>query len=36
LYREVLDRFRAMAPFIEYLNRPLVGRKPVRDLLETS
>jgi uncharacterized protein (TIGR02453 family) len=36
LYREVLDRFRAMAPFIEYLNRPLVGRKPPRTLLENS
>lgn len=32
LYREILDRFRAMAPLIEYLNRPLVRKKPVRDL----
>jgi uncharacterized protein (TIGR02453 family) len=28
LHREILVRFRAMAPLIEYLNRPLVGRKP--------
>ena len=34
LYREILDRFRAMAPLIEYLNRPLVGRKVPKDLLE--
>ncbi len=33
-YREILDRFRAMAPLIEYLNRPLVGRKVSKDLLE--
>jgi uncharacterized protein (TIGR02453 family) len=31
LYREVLHRFRAMAPLIEFLNRPLVARKPARD-----
>jgi uncharacterized protein (TIGR02453 family) len=35
LYGEVLNRFRAMAPFIEYLNRPLVGRKPPRNFSET-
>ena len=34
LYREVSDRFRAMAPVIEFLNRPLLARKP--DLLEYS
>ncbi len=34
LYSEVLERFRAMAPVIEFLNRPLIARKPVRDLLE--
>lgn len=34
LYREILDRFRAMAPLIEYLNRPLAGRKPRREALE--
>jgi uncharacterized protein (TIGR02453 family) len=34
LYREILDRFRAMAPLIEYLNRPLAGRKPRKDSFE--
>lgn len=34
LYGEILDRFRAIAPLIEYLNRPLLARKPARDLLE--
>ena len=34
LYDEILERFRAMAPVIEYLNRPLLARKPPRDLLE--
>ena len=34
LYREILERFRAMAPLIEYLNRPLEGRKPRKDPLE--
>lgn len=34
LYDEILDRFRAMAPLIDYLNRPLVARKTSRDLLE--
>lgn len=29
----VLERFRAMAPLLEYLNRPLVARKPRKDLL---
>jgi uncharacterized protein (TIGR02453 family) len=33
LQREVADRFRAMAPLIDYLNRPLLVRKPVKDLL---
>lgn len=33
LYREILERFRAMAPMIEYLNRPLVSRKPARESL---
>ena len=32
--REVADRFRAMAPLIEFLNRPLLVRKPAKDLLE--
>jgi len=34
LYDEILDRFRAIAPLIGYLNRPLLARKPSRDLLE--
>ena len=34
LYREVADRFRAMVPVIEFLNRPLITRKPAKDLLE--
>jgi uncharacterized protein (TIGR02453 family) len=34
LYREVADRFRAMTPLIEFLNRPLLAKKPARDLLE--
>jgi uncharacterized protein (TIGR02453 family) len=34
LYPEILERFRAMAPLIEYLNHPLVAKKPARDLLE--
>jgi uncharacterized protein (TIGR02453 family) len=31
---EIAARFRAMAPLIQYLNRPLVARKPARDLLQ--
>ena len=34
LYREIVDRFRAIAPLIEYLNRPLIGRKPPRESME--
>jgi len=34
LHREIADRFRAMTPFLEYLNRPLASQKPTRDLLE--
>ena len=34
LYSELLDRFRAMAPLIDYLNRPLVGGKPPREVLD--
>lgn len=34
LYDEILDRFRAMAPLIGYLNRPLLARKSSRDLLQ--
>jgi uncharacterized protein (TIGR02453 family) len=33
LFREIRDRFRAMTPLLEYLNRPLVARKPAKDLL---
>jgi uncharacterized protein (TIGR02453 family) len=29
----ITERFRAMAAMVEYLNRPLLKRKPVRDLL---
>jgi len=34
LYREIVDRFRVMAPLIGFLNRPLLARKPSKDLLE--
>jgi uncharacterized protein (TIGR02453 family) len=34
LYGEILDRFRAIAPLIEYLNRPLAARKPPRHPVE--
>jgi uncharacterized protein (TIGR02453 family) len=34
LQSEIVARFRAMAPLLQYLNRPLLRRKPVRDLLE--
>jgi uncharacterized protein (TIGR02453 family) len=34
LHGEIVARFRAMMPLIQYLNRPLIARKPVRDLLE--
>ena len=34
LQREIVDRFRAMAPFIEFLNRAIPARKPANDLLE--
>ena len=33
LHQAVVERFRAMAPLLYYLNRPLLNRKPVRDLL---
>ena len=29
----IVERFRAMAPLLAYLNRPLLKRKPARDLL---
>jgi uncharacterized protein (TIGR02453 family) len=34
LHGEIVARFRAMTPLLEYLNRPLMARKPVRNLLE--
>jgi len=34
LLGEIVTRFRAMAPLLHYLNRPLLARKPARDLLE--
>jgi uncharacterized protein (TIGR02453 family) len=33
LHSAVVERFRAMAPLLAYLNRPLLKRKPVRDLM---
>jgi uncharacterized protein (TIGR02453 family) len=33
LQAAVVERFRAMAPLLAYLNRPLLKRKPARDLL---
>jgi uncharacterized protein (TIGR02453 family) len=34
LFREISVRFRAMAPLIEFLNRPLLARRPARELLD--
>jgi uncharacterized protein (TIGR02453 family) len=34
LFGAIVERFRAMTPILRYLNRPLVTRKPARDLLE--
>jgi uncharacterized protein (TIGR02453 family) len=34
LQSEIVTRFQAMAPLIEYLNQPLIARKPARNLLE--
>lgn len=34
LQGEIVARFRAMKPLLEYLNRPLIARKVVRNLLE--
>jgi len=33
LHRAIVERFQAMAPLLYYLNRPLLKRKPPRDLL---
>jgi uncharacterized protein (TIGR02453 family) len=32
LHREIADRFRAMTPFIEFLNRPLLAERPAKKL----
>lgn len=34
LYREIADRFRSMAPLVEFLNRPLLARKPASKLVD--
>lgn len=34
LYPEIVDRFRAMAPLVEFLNRPLLVRKPGKKLAD--
>jgi uncharacterized protein (TIGR02453 family) len=34
LYQEIADRFRAMAPLIEFLNRPLMARRPAQKLVD--
>jgi uncharacterized protein (TIGR02453 family) len=34
LHSEIVTRFQAMTPLIQYLNRPLIARKPARNLLE--
>jgi uncharacterized protein (DUF2461 family) len=34
LYDEILARFRAMAPLIQFLNRPLLARRPSKDILD--
>jgi uncharacterized protein (TIGR02453 family) len=36
LQGEILDRFRAMSQLIEFLNRPLLARKPARDPLTVT
>jgi len=36
LCNEIVDRFRAITPLIEYLNRPLLAQKPARDPFENS
>ncbi len=33
LHSALVERFRAMAPLLAYLNRPLLKRKPIRDLM---
>jgi uncharacterized protein (TIGR02453 family) len=34
LYPEIVDRFRVIAPLVEFLNRPLVARKPGKRLAD--
>jgi uncharacterized protein (TIGR02453 family) len=34
LYKALRDRFRAISPLIDFLNRPLLARKPAKDPLE--
>ena len=34
LYKDLIERFRAMMPLVEFLNQPLARVKPARDLLE--
>ena len=36
LHGAIVERFRAMTPLLGYLNRPLLTRKPVTDLLNTT
>jgi uncharacterized protein (DUF2461 family) len=33
LYKELIARFRALVPFLEFLNAPFARRKPATDLL---
>jgi uncharacterized protein (TIGR02453 family) len=33
LFDSLVERFRVMTPFLAYLNRPLLSRKPAKDLL---
>jgi len=34
LYKQAVERFRAMIPFLEFLNQPLIGKAPAKGLLE--
>ena len=36
LHGAIVERFRAMAPVLRYLNRPLVARKPAQGLTGRS
>jgi len=35
LHKAIVERFRAMTPLLAYLNRPLLKRKPARDLFDS-